>query len=210
MTERLILVGGGAFARELINWTQDAMDAAGKPGVAGFLDVSPNALDGFSYGVPWLGDIDDYVPQEGDRFVMAIGDPVGKRTVARKLRAKGARFATIVHPTAIVARSAKLGEGVVVCPLSIVSADAQVGDLVAINSHCGIGHDVRIGDFSTLSGFIDLTGWVQVGEAVFFGSGARVLPKTKIGDEARIGAGAIIMRAVPAGVTMYAPPAKKL
>jgi UDP-3-O-[3-hydroxymyristoyl] glucosamine N-acyltransferase len=85
-----------------------------------------------------------------------------------------------------------------------------VGTLVAINTLSSVGHDVRIGDYTTLSAHVDLTGHVQTGQACFFGSGARVLPKVRIGDGARIGAGATVVRNVPAGAVMYVPPARRL
>lgn len=207
---RLIVVGCGAFARELINWVDDLVDIGKSIQVSGFLDDNPQALAGFPYSTPYLGSIPNYTPQEGDQLLMAIGDPKAKKTIYEDLKAKGAVFASLIHPSAVIARTAKLGEGVVICPQAFVSADAVVGDLCAINGNTSVGHDVCLGSFSTLSSHVDLTGWVQVGECVFFGSGARVLPKVKIGFGARIGAGAVVMRSVPADAVMYAQPAKRL
>ncbi|WP_306396221.1 NeuD/PglB/VioB family sugar acetyltransferase [Telluria beijingensis] len=207
--QRTILVGAGAFARELIEWSLDGALEDGRAFTA-FLDSSPAALDGFGYRLDYLGAIDDFIPREGDRLVMAIGDPAAKARLGGLLKARGARFARLVHPSATVARSALLGEGVVICPQAVVSSHARVGDLVAINALSGVGHDVVLGACSTLSCHVDLTGRVEVGEGCFFGSGARVLPKVAIGAGARIGAGATVMRNVPANAVMYAMPAKKL
>lgn len=209
MEEQLILVGAGGFGRELINWAWDAAHQGGNA-FAGYLDATVDKLAGSAYTLPWLGTPDDYIPREGDRFVLAIGDPAGKRAVADKLRARGARFASLIHPTAVVARTAVLGEGVVVCPHALISADARVGDFVALNAMSSIGHDADVGAYSTLSAHVDLTGYVKTGTDCFFGSGARVLPKVTIGHGARIGAGATIMRAVPDGAVMFTMPAKKL
>lgn len=210
MMNRIILVGCGAFARELINWVDDLVDLGKSNPVAGFLDENPKALDGFPYSVPYLGSISAYIPQAGYQLLMAIGDPHAKKTLYAELKGKGASFAQLIHPSAVIARSARLGEGVVVCPQAFVSADAVVGDLCAINGNASVGHDVRLGSFSTLSSHVDLTGWVQVEECAFFGSGARVLPKLKIGSGARVGAGAVVMRSVPADTVVFAPPAKRL
>ncbi len=210
MTERLILVGGGDFARELINWTDDLVDLGKSIPVTGFLDDNPDALKGFQYPVAFLGSINSYVPQPWDRLLMAVGNPKVKKTLFSDMKLRGCHFSTLIHPSAVVARTARLGEGVIVCPQSFISADATVGDLCAINGSASVGHDVKLGSFATLSAHVDLTGWVQVDECVFFGSGARVLPKVKIGAGARIGAGAVVMRSVPADAVVYAPPAKRL
>lgn len=209
MSSRLILVGAGGFGRELINWAEDAA-AQGGQAFAGYLDMHADVLAGSAYALPWLGTPDGYAPQAGDEFVIAIGDPAGKRAVVEQLRARGARFARLIHPSAVVARTAVLGEGVVLCPHSMVSADARVGDFVAVNTLSSVGHDAVVGAYTTLSGHVDLTGYVQVGEGCFFGSGARVLPKVKVGARARIGAGATIMRNVAEDATMFTMPAKKL
>jgi sugar O-acyltransferase (sialic acid O-acetyltransferase NeuD family) len=210
VTGTLTLVGGGAFARELINWAADATRAGSAAPVTAFLDQSAGALDGFPYDLAWRGTIEDYAPAADEQLVVAIADPEAKRRVVELLRARGARFARLVHPTAVIAGSARLAEGVVVCPLALVSADAQVGDFVAINAMSSVGHDVRLGAYSTLSAHVDLTGGVVVGECCFFGTGAKVLPGVRIGERSRIGAGTVIMRPVKPESVMYAPPAKRL
>lgn len=206
---RLTLVGGGAFGRELINWALDIAKVGNFPEVSGFLDIGSEALGEYGYELEYLGDIEQYSPRNAEKFVIAIGDPKKKRKIVELLKNKGAQFETLIHPSAVVARSAVLGEGVVVCPNSFVSADARIGDFVAINGLSSIGHDVDLGSYSTLSAHVDLTGWVKVGEECFFGTGAKVLPKVTIGRGSRIGAGSLIMRDVKPETVMYAMPAKK-
>ncbi|MEI8209553.1 MAG: acetyltransferase [Methylococcales bacterium] len=212
MNKRLILVGCGAFARELISWAEDIADAGIGQKITGYLDDTSHILEKFAYPyeAKWIATIDNYIPEIGDELIIAIGDPVGKLKVVTKLKEKGAKFATLIHPTAVIARSARLGEGVVICPQALVSADAQLGDFVMVNCLSSIGHDVVVGNYCTLSAHVDLTGYVHVGDGVFFGTGAKVLPKVKIGAEAKIGAGAMIMQSVPENTVMYTQPAKKL
>ncbi len=210
VTNFLTLVGGGAFGRELINWAADAASAGSAAPLTGFIDKSAQALDSFPYQLTYRGTIEDYTPTEGERLVVAIADPEAKQRVVQLLRARGATFASVIHPTAVIAKSARLGEGVVICPLSLVSADAQVGDFSAINAMSSVGHDVKLGAFSTLSAHVDLTGRVEVGECCFFGTGAKVLPGVRIGERSKIGAGTLIMRHVKPESVMYTPPAKKL
>jgi sugar O-acyltransferase (sialic acid O-acetyltransferase NeuD family) len=210
MSERLILIGGGEFARELINWIDDLVDLGKSIPVTGFLDDNQDAMKGFHYPVLYLGPIASYFPLAGDRLLMAVSNPKIKKNLFTDLKLKGCVFTTMIHPTAVVARTASLGEGVVICPLAFISANAVVGDLCVINGSSSVGHDVKLGSFATLSAHVDLTGWVRVGECVFFGSGARVLPKVHIGAGARVGAGSVVIRPVPADAVVYAPHAKRL
>lgn len=206
----LTLVGCGAYARELINWIADSTAAGRLPPLEGFLDAAPDSLNGFPYRLAYRGRVEDYVPAPGEALVMAIATPEVKRRVAEELKARGAQFATVVHPSAVIAGSARLGEGVTVCPFALVSADAVVGDFVTINAMSSVGHDVQLRAYGTLSAHVDLTGRVSVGEQAFFGTGAKVLPGVKIGERVKIGAGSLIMRGVKADSIMYATPAKKL
>lgn len=207
---RTIIVGAGGFGRELISWANDCHHAGLLPPVAGLLDDNPQAMHGFSYGVGLIGTAVDFAPRSGDMLLMAIGTPTIKRRVADLLQTRGGRFATLIHPRAVVAGSAKIDEGAILCPLSLVSADAAIGRLVSINALSSVGHDVRVGDYTTLSAHVDLTGGVLIGGSVMIGTGAKILPRVKVGEGATIGAGSVVYRTVPAGSSVYAQPAKRL
>lgn len=208
--KKLVLVGGGAFSRELINWIHDADPNVSQFELVGYLDSTPNKLQALGYDIPYLGLIEDYIPAEEHHLLMAINDPVQKERIVQILKEKSAKFIGFIHHSAVIASTSRLGEGVIVCPQSFVSANTIVGDFVFINGLCSIGHDVVVGDYSTLSAHVDLTGYVKVGRGVFFGTSAKVIPKIIIGDGARIGAGALIMRNVKDHVTMYEMPSRKL
>lgn len=206
--QRLIIVGGGGFGRELLSWAADCEEAGTLPALGGVLDDDASILDGYGAAVGVIGSISDFQPAATDRLVIAIGDPATKRRVVEMLAGRGGQFISLIHPTAVLARSAQLGEGVVFCPLSMASANARVGRFVIVNTMSSLGHDTQVGDYSTLSAHIDLTGFVALGEGVMVGSGARIVPKVKVGDGATIGAGSIVYRAVAANSTVYAQPAK--
>jgi sugar O-acyltransferase (sialic acid O-acetyltransferase NeuD family) len=203
-----VLVGGGSFAREVYDWYTPGFAETGSRFI-GYLDDGNHPMKGFG-GLPQLGTIKAYVPDARHELVMAIGAPGGKRAVAERLLALGARFATLIHSRAWIGASARVGRGVLAGPFAGAAAGADIGNFVTQGGYAGIGHDVSVGDYCTLSSHVDLTGGVQVGSDVFFGSGARVLPKLKIGRGCQIGAGAVVVRSVPDGVTLYAAPARRL
>jgi sugar O-acyltransferase (sialic acid O-acetyltransferase NeuD family) len=211
MTDRVIIVGGGGFGRELISMATDAHRAGLLPPVGGYLDDAGDVLKQFPhYDLPWLGKIDDYQPQPGDLFTLAIGSPKGKRALSDRLKVRGARFAQVIHPTSLTSPTCRMGEGVVIATFTGPGIDTRIGAFVTINSFSSIGHDASIGDFTTLSGHVDVLGGAEVGADVFIGSTASILPGVRIGDGANIGAGSIVYRSVKPGATVYAPPAKLL
>ncbi len=206
--ERLILVGAGGLGRELYFWAEDCHAAGTLPALAGYIDDMVPELPG--YDLPRLATLQDYTPAPGDLFLVALGAPAQKRRVVELLQARGARFATLRHPTATVVRTASIGEGVILCPNTNAMPDCRIERFVTLLNFSGIGHDSVCGEFSTLSSLVDVTGHVRVGRDVMIGSGARLLPKVTVGDGATIGAGAVVVRSVKPNTTVFAPPAKLL
>jgi acetyltransferase-like isoleucine patch superfamily enzyme len=65
-----------------------------------------------------------------------------------------------------------------------------------------------IGRWSQLHCHVDITGGVTLGEGVLVGSHASILPGIRVGDGAIVGAGSVVIRDVPAGVTVFGAPAR--
>ncbi|VXD01004.1 hexapeptide transferase [Sphingomonas sp. 8AM] len=209
--ERLILVGGGGFCRELYFWASECHAAGRLPPVGGYLDDAGDTLMGFDYpDMPWLGGVEAHEPGSGDRYVLAVGHPRAKRALHGLLATRGAIFPRLIHPSARVLRTAALGEGVIFCPGSAAGPDTKINRFVTFNAVCGAGHDAQVGEFTTISSAVDITGGVQIGKDVMIGSGVTFLPRIKVGDGATIGAGCTVYRSVPAGATAYTQPAKIL
>ena len=205
----LYIVGAGGFGREVYAWLLDLPACNVEWRIRGFLDDNLQALDGFDYEPGVVARVSDFQPGEGDLFVCAIGARAHKRRVCEGLKARGAQFFTLVHPTAIVGPNVTLGEGVVLCPRVTVTCDVQIDEMVMLNLHCTVGHDVRIGAWSTVSAQCDLTGSVQVGVGAFLGSGVRVIPGKRIGDDAVVGAGSVVIRNVREGQKVFGNPARE-
>lgn len=211
MAKRGIIVGGGAFGREVLDWVANSVSADTLPRIEGFLDADANVMDRFpELGLALLGDPATYQVQPGDVFVMAIGSVASKAKLAALLEAQDAEFLTVIHRTAVVASTAKLGKGVVIGPLAYIGTHAVLGDYSCVNSLTGIGHDAVLGAYTTISSQVDVTGMVRVGERSFIGSGARILPSVSVGEDTRIGAGSVVVRNVKPGSTLFAAPARKI
>lgn len=207
---RLILVGGGGFARELLVWARDCEEAGTLPPVEGYIDDAGDQLARLNYKLPWLGSTDDYVPRSGDQFVLAIGSPKAKRIIHEKLSVRGAVFPRFIHPTARIAPTASIDEGSIFLLMAVAGPETKIGRFVTLNGGSGVGHDGVVGHYTTISSHVDVTGGAKIGQNVVVGSKALLMPGVNVGDGATVGAGCTVYRSVPAGATIYAPPSKLL
>lgn len=205
---RLILVGGGGFGRELASWADHCAQAGSLPPLAGFIDDRPEAMDGHS--TSWLGHFKDFQVKTEDKFLLAVGNPMSKARMVESLRERGGKFASLIHPSVVLGRNHRHGEGVIMAPFSMNTADTVLGDFVTILSFSGLGHDASAGDFTTISSHVDVMGGASLGKRVMVGSGARIMPNIHVGDDARIGAAALVIRRVPAEATMFTSAARRL
>lgn len=207
----IIVVGAGGLGREVAGYALDAIAAGRIDGaVRGFLDDTD--ADPAAFGVPFpvLGAIDLYCPAPGDRVVVAVGAPEDRMAIAHRLHLRGARFISVVHPLAWVARPVELGEGCVVAPFATVGLNARLGPHCLINTHAGIGHDAHLGAGVVISPHAVVNGGAWLGDRVLVGSGAVVTPRRRIGSDARISAGSVIQSDVAAGATLWGNPARPL
>lgn len=207
---RLYIVGAGGFGREIHEYALDARVAwGGAPvWVAGFVDDNAAALDGHDVAARVVARIDEVAPEADDRFVLAVGDPRLRKRLAQRLGERGARFVSIVHPSAYVAREVVIGDGVVVGPLSYVGPGAVLRDHVAINPQVAVAHDVKLDRYAVLSPMCAANGNVELGEGAFLGTHATVLPGRRIGAWAMVGAGALVNRDVAPGEKCVGVPAR--
>jgi sugar O-acyltransferase (sialic acid O-acetyltransferase NeuD family) len=208
---RLFIVGAGGFGREVHEYAREAGAAWGgeRFEIAGFLDDNPEALAGHvDVGAEVVGSISGAAPGAGDRYVLAVGDPRLRKRLALMLGGRGARFVSIVHPRAWVARESVLGDGVVVGPLAYVGPGARLGEHVLINPQVAVAHDVQAGRWAVFSPLCAANGAVVLGDGAFLGTHATVLPGRTVGAWAYVGAGALVHRDVAPAAKVVGVPAR--
>jgi serine O-acetyltransferase len=116
------------------------------------------------------------------------------KLLARWISQVGRFFTGIeIHPGATIGRNFFIDHGMGV----VIGETASIGDDVTIY------HDVTLGGTSFEKGIRH----PQVGNKVIIGAGAQLLGPIHIGDDARIGSNAVVVKDVPAGATMVGVPA---
>lgn len=208
----LVIWGTGGHAREVAQLVSDIeSQQPGTWALQGFL-VDPDAPTQLAgpLPAPVLGGLAWLQAHPDTWVVIAVGAPATRHQIDQRIvQAQPAqRFATLVHPRAWVAPDACLAAGSVVFAQSCVSSLVQVGRHASINLACTLSHDTVLGDCVSLGPGVHLSGGVRVGDACDLGTGVTVIPRVLIQAGVTIGAGAVVTRDLPAGVTAMGVPAR--
>lgn len=206
----LVIVGAGGLGREVAALVEDINEAEPTPAwtLEGFADDDPSLRGNRVQGLPILGDTDWLLDRNDLRYVVAIGSPQTRRKICARMAASGLNAATLIHPTVSIHRTVTIGAGSIVCRNTTLTVGVLLGRHVVVDLHCTVSHDAVLEDFATLHPGVHVTGEGYVGACAELGAGSVVLPGTRIGKSATVGAGAVVHRDVPAGATVVGVPAR--
>ncbi|WP_330281345.1 acetyltransferase [Streptomyces sp. NBC_00588] len=205
----LVIVGAGGFARE----TAQAVADAGEFTLLGHLDDNA-ALHGTEVdGVPVLGGCDLVHDLPDVQVVVCVGNPrdyAARARLVHRLALPAERYATVVHPTAAVSATSRIGPGSVLLAHCVLTAAVRVGAHVAVMPHVVLTHDDVVEDFATLTSGVRLGGSARLKRGAYVGSGALVKEGTTIGAWSLIGMGSAVLGDVPPGEVWVGSPARRL
>lgn len=204
-----VILGAGGHARVLI----DLLRRAGTLTPVAALVQDPAATGDSVLGVPIVGDDSALTGFDPARVVVVNGlgsirDTAPRRELFLRCRKLGFRFATLVHPNAIVADGVELGEGTQVLAGAVLNTGVRTGEDSIVNTGAVIEHDCRLGAHVHVASGAVLAGAVTLGDEVHVGAGATVIQGVTIGRRAVIGAGAAVIRDVDAGTVCVGVPAR--
>ena len=200
---RLLILGTSVFPEVVAEIAEESGWS-----VAGFVEnLDRTKVGSHLLGKPiyWFEDLEPFVGSH--HAVCALGT-TKRRGFIEDVTNAGLRFASVVHPSAVVAASATIGEGTILGPGTIVSSSTHIGRHVIANRGVLIGHHTRIDDFVSLMPGANIAGKCRLGEQVYVGMGALVIDGTTVGRASALGAGAVLTEDLPARVLAVGVPAR--
>ncbi|WP_337633298.1 acetyltransferase [Prevotella sp.] len=171
--------------------------------VEAFADDNPNVNE--CGGRPVMHDATGLSP-----MIVSIGVNRIRKMIVERLKANNPdiKFATAIHPSAVISPSAKIGEGTVVMAGAVINADAVIGNHCIVNTGATVDHDCKIGDYCHIAPGVNISGATHVGEGTWVGVGSCVIQCLNIGKNCMIGAGSVVVKDIPDNVTAFGCPAK--
>ncbi len=109
---------------------------------------------------------------------------------------------TLIHPTAIIAKTAIIGNGCILCPYTMVGPNVVLGDFNLMTSQSIISHDSIVGSYNFFATSL-ICGYSKIGDDNFFGVRATGVSNICIGNRNKIKAGMIIDKNIGDDSTLF-------
>ena len=204
----LVIFGSGGFGRETHQIVEDVNSEKKRWNFLGFVDDDPEICNKEIHGYPGLGGIDWLEKHPQVAVIVAVGHPKLRWKIVKRLEAINHKvFATLIHPRAWIANRVEIGLGTIIHASVNVTTDVILGNHVILNKNCTLGHDVHIDDFVFVAPHA-LVGSSEVGIGCYLGANCSTVNYGKLGHWSIVGAGAVVLKDLPANVTAVGVPAK--
>ena len=200
--KKLIIIGGRGNGTVILSTVHDYNKKAfywDKWEVLGFLnDFETEPINGY----PILGKIDKETADKYQDcyFYYALISVKMNHTFLHKLldlKIPLERMATIIHPTAVISDTAKIGFGVSIQPFVSVNANAVIHNYVQVFAQALIGHDSILNDYSYIANNACVGANVVLKKGAYLGTNSTTLENITIGEWAVVGIGSVVIRDVP-------------
>ena len=133
-----------------------------------------------------------------------------KEEKIKMLLAFGIPLATIVHPTALISSSAKIGSGTTILANVIININTKVGIGCIVNNGAIIEHDCMVGNYVNICPKFAMAGHSSIGYKSYLGIGSTVIDDIRIGNRVTVGAGAVVVSNISDNIVAIGVPAKKM
>jgi sugar O-acyltransferase (sialic acid O-acetyltransferase NeuD family) len=177
----LLIVGAGGHGRSVA----EIVAASDAWRFVGFVDDTvPRSASAASW--PVVGSTSELAAcrSVAQFAIVAIGNNAARERLQQQLVDLGFDIASVIHRSAIVAPSARLGAGCAIMAGAVIGTEATLGDGVIVNSGAVVDHHCHVQDYAHLGTNACMAGgavlgrgaWMQAGSAL--GYGVQVPPGT--------------------------------
>lgn len=211
--KNLVIIGGMGNGTVVASTVEDINDFKKEWQIIGFMnDIETKPINGY----PVLGKIEKKVAHhlmaelDAYFFYTLISTKLNYKFIHKltDLEIPIERFATLIHPSAIVSRFAKIGHGVCIQPLVNVGPNVKMGNHIQIYAQCLVGHNAIIEDYSYVANNSCIGAHVHLKKGAYLGTNCSLLENVTIGEWSLVGIGTVVLRDVPDYTKVVGNPAR--
>ncbi|MBA2710849.1 MAG: acetyltransferase [Tatlockia sp.] len=193
--KKVILAGNAITANILMGYLQQdsRYEVVGLTVDDEFIDK--NGVSGIQ-SIPFSSISDKYNPQNYS-IIMAMGyNDINRirEAMFNRLKEKGYRIETYVHPEAKIFTRYALGEGAVILPSAVIEPEVRIGPNSMIWANVTLAHHCSVNEHCWIASGAVISGQAQVKRNTFIGVNATIVNDIVVDEYSIIGAGALITK----------------
>lgn len=211
--KKLIIIGGHGNGTVALSTVEDINAVKKEWEVLGFLnDRETEDINGY----PVIGKIDK---ETVDKYLADPDVYFFYTLISVKLNFKflhklldleipDERFATLIHPTAVISKFAKIGHGVSIQPFVSVGPNVEIGNHVQVYAQALVGHGAKLKNYSYVANNACIGADVVLEEGAYLGTNATTLEFITIGKWSLAGIGSVVIKSVDDYTKVVGNPAR--
>jgi acetyltransferase EpsM len=211
--QRLVVLGGPGDGLVVAEAIRQATAAGHDVELFGFLNdvLAPGEI---LQSAPVLGRFEDWRGLDSDvMFVPAVQKV--KDMQARVNRIEGLeipdqRWASVVHPRAVVSSDVRIGVGAFIASFATVQPESRIGRFASLRSGATLGHHSVVEDHAYVGPNATMCGRSKLEFAAHLGPGAVLLDNKTLGAFSVAGIAAAVTKSVPDFWVVFGNPAVRV
>lgn len=210
--KKIVIIGGRGNGTVIASTIEDCKNIGQNIECVGFLNDNEVEINGY----PVLGGIKNQDWEKLNQeflFVYAmtnVKQASERYQMLNDLNIPIDRFATVIHPLAVVSDKAYLGKGVVLMPFTVVSPNAKIGNHSQMYAQSFIGHDSELKEMVFVANNASIGGRIVIHNGAHIGSNCSILERLVIGEFSVIGLSSNVLEDVDSYSVYVGNPAKKI
>lgn len=146
-------------------------------------------------------------------ITIAIADPAIRQRLAIQCEKADLEFLTVTAREHVRMDACEIGPGGLFSPFTTLTSNIRIGRHFHCNINSYVEHDCVLGDFVTFAPGVQCNGNIFIGDRVYIGAGAMIRQgrpgaPLRIGNDAVVGMGAVVLTDVPDGAVVAGNPAR--
>lgn len=211
---KIVIIGGKGTAIVIADQIYDAHQRFGMDVEVLGLALDDRTMGNEICGYPILCGIHEayekYKDQDDVKFVYSLyrADKIRERCeLLYSLNIPAEKWCNFIHPSAMVARSVKMGYGNVVLANCVINAGTVVGNFNTLNSGTLLGHDIIVGNNNFFAAQVTVGSLLEIGDMNFIGLNSSIKTGVKLGEAILVGQASNVTHSFEHDETVFGNPA---
>ncbi|MCD6659096.1 MAG: acetyltransferase [Lentimicrobium sp.] len=208
--DKALIIGAGTYGQVYASYLAESNLYK----VIGFLDDDVNKIGSVVHGIRVLGAVtmlNELLMELPCSVFVPIGNNITRETILNKARGLGYKTPSYIHSSCQVHSTVTVGESVYMLPASNIMPHTVIEDNVMISMGVNVAHHTRLGRCSFYSQGANVGASIDIEPYAFAGIGCTIMTGiSRVGRNAVIGAGAVVIKDIPDGAVVVGNPARIL